>query len=113
MLPILLATLATPITWQDIDFKQKLILNEPIALSEKLVLPAGTSTTVADILPLDDIRVLMFKMKITPCKGSLKNQTSDMIIVNELYGAKLEKNCELEIFSEFTDLSKPSLFSVK
>lgn len=109
---MILASLASPIAWQQIELDQKLILNEPIALSEKLTLNQGTKMKVSDILPLDQIRVLSFKMKITPCKAAMKSQTSDMIIVDELYGAQLDKECVLNVFLELGDLSKPSLFSL-
>lgn len=109
--PIVLAALSSPITWQEIDFNQKLLLNNALSLSEKVELKAGTQMKVADILPLDEIRVVAYKMKITPCKAFMKKETSDMIIVDDLYGAQLEKDCTLNVFSELSDLSKPSLFS--
>lgn len=109
---MLLASLLSPISWQEIELDQKLVLNQPITLSEKILLNQGTKMKVIDILPLDQIRVLSYKMKITPCKSSMKPQTSDMVIVDELYGAQLEKDCNLHVFLELQDLSKPSLFSL-
>jgi hypothetical protein len=109
---LLLATLASPITWDQIELNQKLVLNEPITMSEKITLNQGTKLNVSDIIPLDQIRVLSYKMKISPCKAEMKTQTSDMVIIHDLYGAQLDQECVLNVFLEWIDLHQPSLFSV-
>ena len=109
---ILAATLASPISWQEIDFDQNLLLNDSLTLSKKVTLQKGTKLNVTDIIPLDSIRVLSYKMKVTPCKADLKNEISDMVIVDELYGAQLEKDCIVNVYTELSDLSKPSMFSL-
>ena len=109
---LLAATMVSPITWQEIDFDQKLLLNDSLTFSPKVTLQQGTTLTVSDVIPLDSIRVLSYKMKVTPCKSDLKNEISDMVIIDELYGAQLEKGCTVNVFTELSDLSKPSLFSL-
>jgi len=104
-------TAGTPLTWQQIETKQNLVLNETIKLSETLTLPLGTKATVYDILILDDINVIDYQMNITPCTPELKNEISDMILVNDIYGTKLEKDCKLGVFLEAGDYSKESFFS--
>ena len=100
------------LTWQQIELKQNLVLNEPIKLSQTITLAPGTKTTVTEIQPLDEINVIDIQMEITPCTAQLKNEISDMVIVKDLYGTKLEKDCKLGIFLEMGDFSKASLFSV-
>ena len=109
---LLLAALSlSPVTWQQIEIDQKLAFNTPIVLSDQIKLPAGTNVKVTDFIPLDEIRVIEIKMNITPCKPSMKNVVSDMVIINELYGVQLEKDCHLEVYLELADLNQPSLFS--
>lgn len=108
--PILLSALAGLIPWQSIELNQKLMLDVPIQLSEQLTLKQNAKLIVTDLMPLDQINVMSFKMKITPCSSTLKTQTSDMVIVKDLYGFQLEKECELNVFLEFRDLQNPSLF---
>jgi hypothetical protein len=108
---LILASLASsPLTWQQIEIKQDLILNAPITLSKRLTLPVGTKTSVTDLLPLGEINVILMKMDLSPCETTIKNEESDLVIVNELYGVKLEKDCKFEVYLESADLSKPSLF---
>ena len=108
---MILAALVNTISWQQIDLNQKLILNDPIQLNQKITLTAGTKLVVQDIIPLDELRVLSYKMNITPCSAAIKSEVSDMVIINDLYGTQLDKDCSLNVYLELGDLSKPSLFS--
>jgi len=106
-----LLSVLQPVSWQEIELNQKLVLNTPITLTEKLTLASGTNVKVTDILPLDQINVLAITVNLTPCKASMKNETSDMVLVQEIYGAKLEKSCKLNLFLELSDLHQPSVLS--
>ena len=108
---MLTSLILASLTWQQIEMNQNLVLNHPIALSEKISLSAGTKTKITDLIPLDEINAVLLKMDITPCDTSIKNEVSEMIIVDDLYGAQLGKNCKLEIYLELGDLNKLSFFS--
>ena len=108
----ILAALTSPISWQQIELNQNLLSNEPITLNQKVTLPTHSQLKVVELVSLDEIQVLSYKLKMIPCDSTLKNETSEMIILNNDYGFQLEQGCNLNVFVEIKDLSKPSLFSL-
>lgn len=121
MTSIMMATLAAPLVlfnldWINIEHQQQLTLKDAVVLEAKaggepITIPAGSQLRVDDVIPLDDIRVLSYQMKISPCNSAMKKQESDMTIVRELYGMKLDHQCKLGVYVEFQDLTRESLFT--
>lgn len=114
----LLLTLAAMLQWGAIDLDQSLTLQTNVTLNPlrgqtaSISLKKGTKLIVKDVIPLDSIRVLSYKLEISPCPAALKDKKSDMTIVDELYGVELSPGCVVDTFIELRDLNVESPFSL-
>jgi hypothetical protein len=108
--------LAALLQWGALDVQQNLLLEQDLVLEQTqgapgVTLPKGLKITLNDQYPLDQIRVQYYDLEISPCPASLKNQISDMTIINDNYGVELAKDCKIGMYVEFKDLYTDSPFS--
>jgi hypothetical protein len=107
---------AALLQWASIDAHHSLNLERDLVLEQPngapaLTLKKGMQVTAVNQAPLDAILVQYYKMKLSPCSATMKKQTSEMTIVNDMYGIQLAEDCELSIYVEFRDLYTESPFS--
>ena len=88
-----------------------LTLATEIPLAANLILKKGTHVKVDTINPMDEISVQNIDVVLTPCPASLKDKKTEMTLIQELYGAELTPGCRLELFVEYTDLNRVSVFN--
>ena len=99
-----------PIQWSDLGIDKEYQLNQKIKLNPKIRLNLGTKLKLQNIMPLEMINVVSFEVRVLGCSSRQKELTTEMILVNELYGVQLEKNCSLHFYVESKDLYRDSLF---
>ncbi len=106
--------------WNDLELDQKYTLTQSFQLpqierSGSLVdFLQGEEVVLKDIIPLDMIKVMLFKFDYKNCPGPDMKTDMEIIPVKNTspvieVGAQLE-NCTLEIFIENKDLMTASFF---
>lgn len=109
------------VEWNEIELDQELKLTQSFQLKQKIAagslvdIMKGEQFVVKDIIGLDMIQVVLYKLEYKNCPGSAMTTDMEIIPVNNTspvveIGAQLIENCELEIFIELKDLMTPSFF---
>lgn len=80
-----------------------------VQLKPALRLNAGTRMKLTAVTPLDQLQVYLFEFRLVNCPGSLMNQKSEIVIVQDLYGVELEPGCRINEYVEFRDAGRVSL----
>jgi hypothetical protein len=101
--------MARDLTWGDLETGHHYASTVTVRLKPTLRLNAGTRMQLTAITPLDQIQVLLFEFRLVNCPGSLMNQKSEIVIVQELYGVELEPGCKINEYVEFKDAVRKSL----
>lgn len=105
-----LSALVQTLSWQQIDLKQYLNFDRDVVINRCVTLKKGSHVQVDNIMSLDPIAVTIYQMSFLSCTDDLKTLETDIEIIDETYGIKLNTGCQIEIFVENKDLEKPSWF---
>ena len=98
------------LTWNEMEINENYRFNLPVLITDTFNIDQGEGVQFLDQIPLDGIRVQLFKFRLLNCQSQRQNQTSDMILILDRFGLQLDQGCILEVFLENQDLSYPGLF---
>ncbi len=98
------------LAWNEMEINENYRFNFPVLITDTFNIDQGEGVQFLDQIPLDEIRVQLFKFRLLDCQAQRQNQTSDMILILDRFGLQLDQGCILEVFLENQDLSYPGLF---
>lgn len=109
------------VEWNDLEIDQNLKITQSFQLKQKIAagslvdIVKGQQFVLTDIIGLDMINVVLFKLEYKNCPGPAMSTDMEIIPVNNTspvveIGAQLIENCSLEIFIETKDLMTSSFF---
>src|SRR5687767_13548506 len=105
----MMAPAAHALLWTELDPGSRYAMVSGVKLKPDLKLSAGTRMKLLRRTDLDQLRVYVYEFALEHCPGSLMNQRSDIVIVQELYGVELEPRCRINQYVEYRDTGRESL----
>jgi|GEM_PF-3344942 len=117
----LILALAALLPWSALHPSQTLTLQQDWALetvqtapgqnTSFIAVPKNSQLTVDDFMPLDEIQVEYYEMSWKDCPDVLRNRTSEITIVKDVYGVELLPGCRLGVYVEYKDIESESPFT--
>lgn len=104
-------------TWTSIEAGDQIYLISDLQIKNtNLLLKRNSSLRVKEVVPMDLISVVMYKVQAISCPGPSLTSELDLYSVRQATGSvtvgiELTRGCVLEIYVENTDLQTLSLFN--
>ncbi len=103
---------ANAMIWSDLEVGQNYQITTGLSLGSSAVVSKNEKLILAEHMPLDYIRVQLFRFRLANCSQPRAQIQADMILHDDLYGIQWLPGCILEVFLENQDLSRDAFFSV-
>ncbi len=121
LLPVLLLgskTLSDPYQspsspWNDLDSGSVVRLKSELEVTEDFLLPAGTRFVVENHQILSPPSIAILNLHIESCGREIASREVPLVILDEIIGFEMSRNCRIALYLELSDYYQESLFELE